>query len=143
VEQPPRRATKKEADMQKIMPCLWFDDRIEDAVNFYTSVFPKSKITTILTMSEFKDAMAGFRFQSTGELVSPIGASLVRSDEVPTDKVVGMDKRFAAEEVITQPLTVEYDKIIEQRFEEAVISESIAYAKVIPEAVKVLDSVWP
>jgi len=45
--------------------------------------------------------------------------------------------------VITQPLTVEYDKIIEQKFEEAVISESVAYAKVIPDAVKVLDSIWP
>ena len=68
---------------------------------------------------------------------------LLRSDEVPTDKVIGMDKRFAAEEVITQPLTVEYDKIIEQRVEEAVISESVAYAKVIPDAVKVLDVTWP
>ena len=39
--------------MQKIMPCLWFDDRIEDATNFYASVFPKSKITTI---SRYGDA---------------------------------------------------------------------------------------
>lgn len=25
--------------MQKIRPCLWFDDRIEDAVNFYVGLF--------------------------------------------------------------------------------------------------------
>jgi predicted RNA methylase len=62
---------------------------------------------------------------------------------VAADRIIGFDKRFAAEEVITQPLTVEYDKIIEQKFEEAVISESVAYAKVIPDAVRVLDSVWP
>jgi hypothetical protein len=37
---------------------------------------------------------------------------------------------------------VEYDKIIEQRFEEAVISESVTYAKVIKEASVVLDTVW-
>ncbi|MEO6908968.1 MAG: VOC family protein [Abditibacteriaceae bacterium] len=30
--------------MQKITPCLWFDDRIEEAVNFYVSVFQNSKI---------------------------------------------------------------------------------------------------
>jgi len=42
--------------MQKIMPCLWFDDRIEDAVNFYTSVFPNAKITN---MSRYGDAMPG------------------------------------------------------------------------------------
>ena len=31
--------------MQKIVPCLWFDDRIEEAAKFYTSVFPDAKIT--------------------------------------------------------------------------------------------------
>ncbi|WP_406392809.1 VOC family protein [Streptomyces sp. NBC_00887] len=25
--------------MQKIRPCLWFDDQAEDAANFYVSVF--------------------------------------------------------------------------------------------------------
>jgi predicted 3-demethylubiquinone-9 3-methyltransferase (glyoxalase superfamily) len=39
--------------MPKIMPCLWFDDRIEEAVSFYTSIFPNSKITT---MSRYGDA---------------------------------------------------------------------------------------
>jgi hypothetical protein len=73
-------------------------------------------------------------------MFSPLGASLVRSDEVPTDYVIGLDTRFAIEEVITQPLMVEYDKIIEQRFEEAVISESVTYAKVIKEASVILDT---
>jgi len=31
--------------MSKITPCLWFDDRIEEAVAFYASVFPNAKIT--------------------------------------------------------------------------------------------------
>ena len=107
-----------------------------------TMIASKGQINTILTMNEFKDPLAGFKFQSTGELVSPLGSTLIRSDEVATDLIIGMDKRFAAEEVITQPLTVEYDKIIEQRFEEAVISESVAYAKIVSNAVKVLDTVW-
>lgn len=122
-----------------------------DLVSFWAELHPfemntiicdKSRITSILAMSEFKDPLAGFRFQSTGELVSPLGSMLVRSDAVASDQLIGIDKRFAAEEVLTQPLTVEYDKIIEQKFEEAVISESVAYAKVIPEAAKVLDVVW-
>jgi predicted 3-demethylubiquinone-9 3-methyltransferase (glyoxalase superfamily) len=33
--------------MQKITPCLWFDDQAEEAVNFYVSVFPNSKIETV------------------------------------------------------------------------------------------------
>jgi predicted 3-demethylubiquinone-9 3-methyltransferase (glyoxalase superfamily) len=31
--------------MQKIVPCLWLEGSIEDAVNFYASVFPNAKIT--------------------------------------------------------------------------------------------------
>ena len=100
------------------------------------------KLKTILTLDEFKDPMAGYRFQNRGELFSPLGATLIRSDEVASDRIIGLDSRFAIEEVITQPLLVEYDKIIEQRFEEAVISESVAYAKVIPEAAVVLDTVF-
>ena len=33
--------------MQKITPCLWFDTEGEDAANFYTSIFPNSRITNI------------------------------------------------------------------------------------------------
>ena len=33
--------------MQKITPCLWFDSNAEEAVNFYTSIFKKSKIGKI------------------------------------------------------------------------------------------------
>lgn len=101
-----------------------------------------NQLKTILNLSEFKDPLAGSRFQKTGELVTPLGSLLVRSDNVSTDLILGLDNRFAIEEVITQPLIVEYDKVIEQRFEEAVISESVAYAKIIKEASVVLDTVW-
>jgi predicted 3-demethylubiquinone-9 3-methyltransferase (glyoxalase superfamily) len=33
--------------MQNITPCLWFDTDGEDAANFYTSIFPNSKIRHI------------------------------------------------------------------------------------------------
>ena len=33
--------------MQKITPFLWFDGNAEEAVNFYTSLFPKSKIVSV------------------------------------------------------------------------------------------------
>ena len=39
--------------MQKIMPCLWFDDSIEEAVNFYVSVFGDARITD---MARYGDA---------------------------------------------------------------------------------------
>jgi predicted 3-demethylubiquinone-9 3-methyltransferase (glyoxalase superfamily) len=33
--------------MQSLTPCLWFDTEGEEAANFYTSVFPNSKIVDI------------------------------------------------------------------------------------------------
>jgi predicted 3-demethylubiquinone-9 3-methyltransferase (glyoxalase superfamily) len=33
--------------MQKITPCLWFDTEGEEAAQFYTSVFPSSKILDV------------------------------------------------------------------------------------------------
>ena len=32
--------------MQKITPCLWFDNQAEEAAKFYTSIFKNSKILT-------------------------------------------------------------------------------------------------
>jgi predicted 3-demethylubiquinone-9 3-methyltransferase (glyoxalase superfamily) len=37
---------------QKITPCLWFDDRAEEAAEFYTSIFPNSKIGNISRYGE-------------------------------------------------------------------------------------------
>ena len=38
--------------MQKIVPFLWFDDRAEEAVNFYTSIFKNSKIGRVARYGE-------------------------------------------------------------------------------------------
>lgn len=38
--------------MQKITPCLWFDDQAEEAVNFYLSLFPDARILQVTYYSE-------------------------------------------------------------------------------------------
>jgi predicted 3-demethylubiquinone-9 3-methyltransferase (glyoxalase superfamily) len=38
--------------MQKITPCLWFDNNAEEAVNFYTAIFKNSKIGNISRYGE-------------------------------------------------------------------------------------------
>ncbi|HZC44457.1 MAG TPA: VOC family protein [Acidobacteriaceae bacterium] len=38
--------------MQRITPFLWFDDKAEEAVNFYTSIFKNAKIGKISRYSE-------------------------------------------------------------------------------------------
>jgi len=37
----------KEAAMREIAPCLWFDTEGEEAANFYTSVFPDSRVVNV------------------------------------------------------------------------------------------------
>ncbi len=39
-------------NVQKISPCLWFDDRGEEAAKFYTSIFPNSRILKVSRYTE-------------------------------------------------------------------------------------------
>jgi predicted 3-demethylubiquinone-9 3-methyltransferase (glyoxalase superfamily) len=39
-------------NIQKITPCLWFDDRAEEAAKFYTAIFNNSKITKVSRYGE-------------------------------------------------------------------------------------------
>ncbi|MEX3789334.1 MULTISPECIES: VOC family protein [Paraburkholderia] len=45
--------------MQKIAPCLWFDGNAEEAAEFYTSVFPASRIATTLHSTDAGPGPAG------------------------------------------------------------------------------------
>jgi predicted 3-demethylubiquinone-9 3-methyltransferase (glyoxalase superfamily) len=39
--------SRKGGTMQRFKTCLWFDNKAEEAANFYTSIFKNSKITAI------------------------------------------------------------------------------------------------
>jgi predicted 3-demethylubiquinone-9 3-methyltransferase (glyoxalase superfamily) len=39
-------------NIQKITPCLWFDDQAEEAARFYTAIFNNSKIVSITRYGE-------------------------------------------------------------------------------------------
>ena len=45
--------------MQKITTCLWFDDKAEEAANFYVSIFPNSKVVTVARYTEVGPGAAG------------------------------------------------------------------------------------
>lgn len=38
--------------MHKITPCLWFDNNAEEAMNFYTALFPDSEILNVSRLPE-------------------------------------------------------------------------------------------
>jgi predicted 3-demethylubiquinone-9 3-methyltransferase (glyoxalase superfamily) len=45
--------------MQKITPCLWFDNQVEEAIGFYTSIFPDSEIVNISRYPDGTPYLAG------------------------------------------------------------------------------------
>jgi predicted 3-demethylubiquinone-9 3-methyltransferase (glyoxalase superfamily) len=57
--------------MQKITPCLWFDDQAEEAVRFYTSIFKNSKVGDVTHYGEGgprpKSSVLTVRFQLDGQ----------------------------------------------------------------------------
>lgn len=39
-------------NIQRITPCLWFDDQAEEAVAFYTAIFKNSMVVTVSRYGE-------------------------------------------------------------------------------------------
>lgn len=54
--------------MQKITPFLWFNGRVEEAMNFYTSIFKNTKILDVMRYSEAGPGPAGSVMSATFEL---------------------------------------------------------------------------
>jgi len=99
-------------------------------------------IRTILNMSEFKDPWAGFNFQRTGELVSPVGAKLIRwtsTASLPADFVLGVDQRYCLEQVTERGLTVETDRLIDRQIERSAVTKWNAFVKLDANAAQAID----
>src|SRR5260370_14716498 len=54
--------------MKKITPFLWFDGRAEEAANFYTAIFPNSKIVSMMRSGEAGPGPKGSVMSATFEL---------------------------------------------------------------------------
>jgi predicted 3-demethylubiquinone-9 3-methyltransferase (glyoxalase superfamily) len=69
------------ARIQRITPCLWFDDQAEPAANFYISVFPNSRITAISHYGE-----AGFDIHHR-----PAGSVLTVTFDLDGQSLMGLN----------------------------------------------------
>ena len=54
--------------MQKIVPFLWFNDEAEEAVNFYVSLFPNSRVTSTSRYGEAGPGPKGSVMSATFQL---------------------------------------------------------------------------
>ncbi len=92
----------------------------------------------LLALPEFRDAAAGLNFHATGKMITPLGAALIKSAAVPSDKIIGLDKSCALEMVEAGGIVTEYDKLIDRQLERAAVTCTAGFSKIFPDASKVL-----
>ena len=92
----------------------------------------------MLKMQEFQNPLTGLNFQGTGTLTTPLGAKLLRSNVVPAGTLIGLDNRYALEQISSSDILVEYDKLIDRQLERATITSISGFAKLSTDASKVL-----
>ena len=88
----------------------------------------------LLKLPELQNLNAGDNFQNSGKLVTPMGATLIRSQAVPEGTILALDKRYALEMVESGGIIVEYDKLIDRQLERCAITATAGFAPVSYEA---------
>ena len=92
----------------------------------------------LLKLKEFQNPLTGLNFQGTGTLSTPLGAKLLRTSAMPARTIIGLDRNYALEQICGSEITVEYDKLIDRQLERAAITSVAGFAKIFPDAVRVL-----
>lgn len=102
---------------------------------------PQQSVETILALAQFQDPFAGWEFQRTGKMVTPMGALMKQINATPGSTptgtvIVTLDHRFAVREAVNEALSVEAEKIINRKYENAVISEMAKFSIIADGALK-------
>lgn len=92
----------------------------------------------ILGLPEMSSPTAGLNFQATGELGTPLGATLLKTSAVPKGTIIALDSSCALEMAVAKEVTVDYDKLIDCQLERAAITSIAGFARLFPQAVRVL-----
>ena len=110
-----------------------------DLINIWNSLSPHSLTTLIaspdimsklLALPEFRDSYKGLDFHATGKMITPLGAELFKSENVPEQSIIGFDKSCALEKVEAMPVTTEFDKLIDRQLERAAITTIAGFSKI-------------
>ena len=109
-----------------------------DPYTLNTMLVSSDVMRAMLKMPEFQNPLTGLNFQGTGELGNPLGAKLLRCSVLPAGMLIGLDKNYALEQVCGSEVSVEYDKLIDRQLERAAITSISGFAKLFPEASKIL-----
>ena len=109
-----------------------------DPYTMNTILCSTNTMTKMLKIPELQNPQTGLNFQGTGKLTTPLGAQLHRTGAVEDDMIIGLDNRFALEQVRAGDVLVEYDKLIDRQLERAAITSIAGFGKICTDAAAVL-----
>lgn len=121
-----------------------YEDLVEFAISFApyqlnTMLCNKAVATKVLNITELKDPAIAADFQTRGEKFRVFGAELLIDEAIPNDTIIGLDRRYALQEVYETGVMTESERLIQRQIEGTAISEVAGFAKVINSAAKVLN----
>ena len=95
--------------MQKITPCLWFDNQAEEATNFYVSIFKNSKIRNMTRYGEAGAEVSG----------RPKGSVMTVTFEIEGQEFVALNggPHFTFSEAISLMVQCETQQDIDEMWE--------------------------
>lgn len=120
----------------------------DDLVKFWAALAPyelntilasTAEMKKILSLSQMQDSRAGLDFHGTGNMVTPLGASLIHVPEMTSGSVIGLDKSCALEKVQAGSVVTDYDKLIDRQLERAAITCTAGFSKIFRDAAKTLN----
>ena len=98
-----------------------------------------STMTKLMKIPELQNPLTGLNFQGTGHAGTPLGAQLHRTSAVADGVIIGLDNRYALEQVRAGDVLVEYDKLIDRQLERAAITSICGFGKICDGAACVLN----
>ncbi len=120
----------------------------KDITKLWSSLYPynmttilanSEDITTMLQFAEFKDSNAGQTFHGTGKMITPMGAEIIRCNDLEKGSIIALDNKAALEKVQAGTVVTEYDKLIDRQLERASITTIAGFSKIFNDASKMLD----
>jgi len=123
---------------------LGYDQLVEfwgqfDPYTMNTLLCSTNTMTRMLKIPELQNPLTGLNFQGTGKLTTPLGAQLHRTSAVADGVIIGLDNRYALEQVRAGDVLVEYDKLIDRQLERAAITSIAGFGKICDGATCVLN----
>ena len=110
-----------------------------DPYTMNTILCSTGTMTEMMKIPELQNPLTGLNFQGTGKVGTPLGAQLHRTSALADGVIIGLDNRYALEQVRAGDVLVEYDKLIDRQLERAAITSICGFGKICDGAAAVLN----